>query len=155
MNSKKERQLESTLAVRCRRPVKVTQRPNDQICVVLEPSGDRGRVELTVAGAGTGWTVSDRGAVSALYGLDLNLDLVIAKLTAFDSSLVRRGDEIISHSNGRSFVEAAAEFADSIEFVPVLAGLFANQAVAWPDTTSWSACVTSDRWKRTSNVLAM
>jgi hypothetical protein len=155
MDSRKERQLESVLAARCNRPVKVTQRPNNQICVVFEPSRDRGRVELTVVGAGVGWIVSDRGAVSALYGLDLDLDFVIAKLTAFDTALVRRGDEIISHSNGRSFVESAAEFADSIEFVPVLAGLFANQAVAWPDTTSWSACVTSDRWNRSSNVLAM
>jgi hypothetical protein len=128
MDSRKERQLELILAARCSRPVKVTQRPNDQICVVFEPSGDRGRVELVVVGAGIGWVVSDRGAIGALYGLDL--DFVIAKLTAFDAGLVRRGEEIITHGNGRSFAEAVTEFVDSIEFVPILAGLFANAVAA-------------------------
>ena len=151
MNSQKERQLESTLAVRCDRPVKVSQRPNDDICVVFEPSGDRGRIELTVVGAGTGWIVSDRGATKSLYGLDV--DFVTAKLDAFDAALVRRGDEIISHSNGRSFVETVAEFTDSIEFVPILSGLFANQAVVWPDSASLHACVAWDRWNQKSNVL--
>lgn len=153
MNSEKERQLESTLTARCGRPVKVMQRPNDDICVVFEPCDDRGRVELTVVGAGIGWVVSDRGAIGVLYGLDL--DFVIAKLTAFDAALERRGDEIISHSHGRSFVECVAEFADNIEFAPVLAGLFANQAVTWPDSASLTACVAWDRWNQKSNVLVM
>ena len=153
MNSLKEQQLESTLTARCCRPVKVTQRPNNQICVVFEPSGDRGRVELVVIGAGTGWTVSDRGAFGALYGLDV--DFVIAKLTALDADLVRRGDEIITHSNSRSLPEAVAEFVDSIEFGPVLCGLFANQAVAWPDSASISECIAWARWNRTWHAPAM
>lgn len=128
MDDQKERQLESTLTARCNRSVKVTQRVNGQICIVVEPSGDRGRVELTVVGAGTGWIVSDRGAVGSLY--DLDLDFAIAKLTAFDAALVRCGDEIISHSDCRSLSETVAEFVDSIEFVPVLAGLFANEPAA-------------------------
>lgn len=128
MDSRKERQLESTLSARYGRPVKVNQRPNQTICIVFEPSGDRGRLELVVAGAGTGWTVSDRGAASAVYGLDIGF--VITKLGAFDNALVRRGDEIITHSNGRTLAETVAEFVDSIEFVPVLAGLFANDVAA-------------------------
>ena len=153
MDSQKERQLESTLTARCGRPVKVTQRPNNRVCVVFEPSGDRGRVELTVIGAGTGWTVSDRGSIGAVYGLDL--DFLIAKLAPFDADLVRSGDEIISHSHGRSFAEAVAEFVDSIEFAPVLTGLFANQAVAWPDSASMNACVTWKKWNHSSKSLAM
>ena len=153
MDSQKERQLESTLTEWCARPVKVTQRTNGQICFVFEPSGDRGRVELSVAGAGTEWIVSDRGAVGALYGLDLGF--VIDKLAAFDAALIRSGDEIITHSGGRSLAEAVAEFVESIEFVPVLAGLFANQVVVWPDSASISACVAWDRWNRTWNAPAM
>ena len=153
MNSLKERQLESTLTARCCRPVKVTQRPDNQICVVFEPSGDRGRVELVVSGSGTGWTVSDRGAFGAQYGLDV--DFLIAKLTAFDAVLLRRGDEIITHSSSRSLAEAVAEFVDSIEFGPVLCGLFANQAVAWPDRASLNECVAWNRWNRTWHASAM
>ncbi len=128
MDSRSERQLESTLTARYGRPVKVAQRLNDQICIVFEPTQDRGRVELVVASAGVGWTVSDRGATSKLYGLDI--DFMITKLAAFDGSLVRRGNEIITISDGRSLAETIAEFVDSIEFVPVLAGLFANDLAA-------------------------
>jgi len=152
MDSRKEQELESKIGARCGRPVKVMQRENNQISVVFEPCSDRGRVELTVVGAGIGWTVSDRGATGALYGLDI--DVVIAKLEVFDAGLVRRGDEIISQSGGRSFVESVAEFVDSIEFVPVLVGLFANESVAWPDSATVSACVRWDKWNRNLNVLA-
>lgn len=128
MDSKKERQLESTLAARCGRLVKVRQRVENQISIVFEPSRDRGRVELVVVGAGTGWAVSDRGAVAAVYGLDL--DFVIAKLAAFDAQLTRRGDELISHSDCRSLAETVAEFVDHIEFAPVIAGLCATDLAA-------------------------
>ena len=128
MDSQRERQLESTLTARYSRPVRVTQRPDQQICVVFEPSGDRGRVGLLVTASGIGWTVSDRGATSAMYGLDL--DMVIAKLAPFDASLVRDGDEIVSHSAGRSLAECVAEFVDSIEFVPVLVGLSSMELAA-------------------------
>ncbi len=128
MDSRKERQLESTLTARYGRPVKVTQRLGDRISIVFEPTRDRGRVELVAAGAGAGWMVSDRGAASRLYGLDI--DAVISRLAAFDNSLTRRDNEIITFSDGRSLAETIAEFADSIEFIPVLAGLFANDIAA-------------------------
>ncbi len=123
-----EQHLGSAITAQCGRMVRVSRCPNGAICVVLEPTGDRGRVELMATGSGHRWTVSDRGAIGELYGLDL--DFVIAKLSAFGTSLSRRGGELVAETDDRSLAEAVAEFVDSIEFVPVLAGLFANDLVA-------------------------
>lgn len=120
-----EQHLGSALSAQCGRMVRVSRCPNGAICVVLEPTGDRGRLELMATGSGPRWTVSDRGAVGGLYGLDL--DFVIAKLSAFGTSLSRRGGELVADTDDRSLAEAVAEFVDTIEFVPVLAGLFANE----------------------------
>ncbi|MGB3736177.1 MAG: hypothetical protein WA964_14560 [Ilumatobacter sp.] len=104
------------------------QHSDDEIRVVLEPTGDRGRVELVATGSDVRWTVSDRGAVGALYGLEL--DFVMAKLIGFGTALTRRGDELVTDTDDRSLAEAVAEFVDSIEFVPVLVGLFADELAA-------------------------
>ena len=126
MNIHAERLLGSTLGAQCGRTVRVETLSDDTFRVVLEPTGDRGRVELRVTGAAQRWTVSDRGAIKALYGIDL--DLVIDKLTGFGTSLTRRGDELVAETFHRSFAESVAEFVDSIEFVPVLVGLFSTDA---------------------------
>lgn len=133
MECREEEHLESALTAQCGRTVRVSRCRNDAICVVLEPTGDRGRVELVATGSDHRWTVSDRGAVGGMYGLDL--DCVIAKLSAFGTSLSRRGDELVADTDGRSLAEAVAEFVDSIEFVPVLVGLLANELAAWTDFT--------------------
>lgn len=128
MDNRAARHLERILTAQCGRAVKLTERHGGGIGVVLEPTGDRGRVELLALGAVNEWTVSDRGAMKSLY--DLDLDFVIAKVAQFDTAIVRRGDEIVTHSDDRSLVEAIAELVEVIEFVPVLAGLFANEVAA-------------------------
>lgn len=119
---------ERMLTKQCGRAVKLRERPGGATCVILEPTGDRGRVELIATGSGNSWTVSDRGAMKSLYGLDL--DFVIPKLALFDTAATRSGDEIVTHTDDRSLAEAIAEFVEIIEFVPVLAGLFENELAA-------------------------
>ncbi len=128
MHIVEEQHLGSELTAHCGRQVRVTRIANDAVCVVLEPTGDRGRVELIASGAGHRWTITDRGVVSALYGLDL--DFVISKISGFDTALRRRGNEMVATTDDQSLAEFVAEFVDSIEFVPVLAGLFANDRAA-------------------------
>lgn len=128
MDRHAELNLENALTAHCRRTVRVRQHSDDEIRVVLEPTGDRGRVELVATGSDVRWTVSDRGAVGALYGLEL--DFVMAKLIGFGTALTRRGDELVTDTDDRSLAEAVAEFVDSIEFVPVLVGLFADELAA-------------------------
>lgn len=126
MDIHRERLLGRTLGARCGRTVRVKKLEPDAFRIVLEPTGDRGRVELVAVGSAQRWTVSDRGAVGALYGIDL--DLVIEKLTGFGTLLTRRGDELVAETYDRSLAESVAEFVDSIEFVPVLAGLYSFDA---------------------------
>lgn len=128
MDKRAARHLERILTAQCSRAVKLTERRGGGIGIVLEPTGDRGRVELLALGDVNRWTVSDRGAMKSLYGLDL--DFVIAKLAQFDTAIVRRGDEIVTHADDRSLAEAIADLVEVIEFVPVLAGLFANEVAA-------------------------
>ena len=128
MHSVEEQHLGSELTAHCGREVRVTRLADDAVCVVLEPTGDRGRVELVATGADHRWTVTDRGAIAALY--DLDLDFVITKLAGFDTALTRRGNEMVATTESQSLAEFVAEFVDSIEFVPVLAGLFANDLAA-------------------------
>lgn len=126
MDIHEERLLGSTLGAHCGRTVRVRKLSRDEFRVVLEPTGDRGRLELRATGAAQRWTVTDRGAIGALYGIDL--DLVIEKLNGFGSPITRRGDELVAETSGHSFADSMAEFVDSIEFVPVLAGLFSADA---------------------------
>ena len=148
MDHRAELQLGNALTAHCRRTVRVRQHSDGEICVVLEPTGDRGRVELVVTGSGQQWTITDRGAIGVLYGLDL--DFVMSKLVGFGIALTRRGDELVSDTDDRSLAEAIAEFVDSIEFVPVLAGLFANEAVTWPDSAAMRECAAWDRRSQAS-----
>ncbi len=123
-----KRHLESDLSAHSGRTVRVCARNVGTLRIVLDPTGDRGRVELLVTGGESRWTVSDRGTTVAIHGLDL--DFVIAKLAAFDTMLTRRGDELVADTGGRSLAEAVAAFVDTLEFVPVLAGLYANNVAA-------------------------
>ncbi len=128
MDDRTKRHLESTLTAHSGRSVRVCIRNDRTVRIVLDPTGDRGRVELLATGDENHWTVSDRGAIRAIHGLDL--DFVISKLAAFDTVLERRGDELVAHTDGQSLAEAVAAFVDTVEFVPVLAGLYANDIAA-------------------------
>lgn len=120
--------LESTLTEQCGRPVRVAGCANTSLRIVFDPIDDRGRVDLLATGCGLRWTLTDRGAVGALY--DLDLDFVTEKLAEFDTALTRCGEELVADTEDRSLVEAVVAFVDSLEFVPVLAGLFANERTA-------------------------
>lgn len=121
-------QLEATLTGQCGRQASIWQRQDGAVRIVLEPSGDRGRLELIAVGSGRDWTLTDRGLIGLLFGLDL--DFVVEMLTDFDTVVTRRGSELVAHTDDRSLTEAVSAFVDNIEIVPVLAGLFANQSLA-------------------------
>ncbi|MEP1124590.1 MAG: hypothetical protein ABJH68_11945 [Ilumatobacter sp.] len=128
MDERTTRHLESALRAHSGRSVRVGVLDDSTLRVVLDPTGDRGRVDVLATGADSRWTVSDRGATGALHGLDL--DFVISKLAAFDTQLTRRGDELVADTDDRSLAEAVAAFVDTLEFVPVLVGLYANDLAA-------------------------
>lgn len=128
LEHREEVQLEATLTAQCGRRAGVWPRPDSSIRIVLEPSGDRGRLELIAVGSGRDWTLTDRGLIGLVFGLDL--DFVVEKLADFNTSVIRRGNELIAHTDDRSLTEAVSAFVDNVEIVPVLAGLFANDQLA-------------------------
>lgn len=121
-------QLEAMLTAQCGRKASVSPHEDGALRVVLEPSGDRGRLELIAVGSRRDWTLTDRGLIGLLF--DLDLDSVVDMLADFDTAMTRRGNELVAHTDDRSFVEAVSAFVDNVEIVPVLAGLIANHQVA-------------------------
>lgn len=128
LEHREEVQLEATLTAQCGRRAAILPLQDGALRIVLEPSGDRGRLELIAAGSCRDWTLTDRGLIGLLFGLDL--DVVVEMLADFDTAVTRRGDELVAHTEDRSLTEAVSAFVDNIEIVPVLAGLIANQQLA-------------------------
>ncbi|MFK7919657.1 MAG: hypothetical protein AB8G14_16400 [Ilumatobacter sp.] len=128
MKRREQQHLESNIEAQCGRRVSITQRRGDVLRIVLEPTGDRGRVELIAEGSRHDWTITDREMVHSVYGLDL--DTVVERLADCDTAITRRGDELVAHTTDRSLIDAVASFVDNIEIIPVLTGLFANDRMA-------------------------
>lgn len=124
MNSQEHRHLEIALAERCARTVKVTQFDRAVLRIVLQPVGDRGRIDLIASFDGRGWTTSDRGMHARLLGDDL--EFILAKLGEIATPVERDGDNIIAAADDVSFVESIAQFVNMLEFIPVLAGLWSS-----------------------------
>ena len=128
MKSRELLYLESELTSLCGRTVALTQSHPETLRLVLEPVDDRGRMELFAYVANNKWTVSDRGVHAEQYGE--HLSFVIDKLNEFGTPVLRDGDALIADTRDLSFVESVAQFVSNMEFIPVLAGLWADQPAA-------------------------
>jgi hypothetical protein len=124
MNNQEHRHLEIALAERCGRAVSVSQVERSTLRLVLEPIGDRGRVDLIASLDAHGWTVNDRGVNARL--LDHEFEFILRKLEEIGTPVARKGDTIVAVANDVSFVESIAQFVSNLEFIPVLAGLWSN-----------------------------
>jgi hypothetical protein len=128
MNVEEHRHLEVALTERCGRAVNVSEGEQGVLHIVLEPVGDRGRTDIAASFANGAWSLNDRG-VNARH-LSAEFDFILAKLDEIGSPLMREGDTIVDVANDVSFVESVAHFVDSLEFIPVLAGLWSNSRLS-------------------------
>jgi|GEM_PF-4351070 len=128
MKSREMLYLESELTQLCDRQVGVSQPSGSTIRFVLEPVGDRGRLELTARLEGTAWVVSDRGFTAAVHGAELSF--IDEKFAEFGCRIRRRDDELIADLRDESFADSIAQFVASLDFVPVLAGFWASDLAA-------------------------
>ena len=125
MKSRELLYLESELTSLCGRKVSLTQSQPETLRLVLEPVGDRGRLELFAFVANNKWTVSDRGVNAETYGAQLAF--IVDKLNEFGTPVLHDGDALVADTRDLSFVESVAQFVSNMEFIPVLAGLWAEE----------------------------
>ncbi len=129
MNESERRRLADALRDRCGRNVHLGVLGRSALRLVLEPTGDRGRLDLVARyERNQRWTISDRGVHARRHRKDF--DFVMAKLEEIGTPVWKQGEAIVTDATDASLVESIAQFVSNIEFIPVLVGLWSNDLTA-------------------------
>lgn len=128
MKSRELVYIQAALADRCGRTASVSQATRTSLRIVLEPVGDRGRLDLLATLDGDRWKVNDRGMTARAFPDDFAF--IVAKLAEIDTPVWIDGQTIGADADDVSLVESVAQFVSNIEFIPVLAGLWSAALTA-------------------------